>query len=152
MCALLKIGYIWFDSTMAMKLKPPKNVKLYETPISTHWFNEQGIFCAVSKKVERSVENYLELMDLYKSQVNSGEKLCMLADASDAMPQTKETREFLLAEMPKYIKAQAIIVDKMMESSLNSTVLRLSWQGFPVMIFTDAEEAIEWLLEHKNEK
>ena len=132
-----------------MKLTIPDKVKLYETPISTHWFNELGIFCSVSKKVERKIEHYHELMNLYKSLSKTGEKFKMLSDATDAMPQSKEVRELIVSEMPKYIKAHAVLVDKMMENSLNSTFLRLSWQGYPVMIFTDEKEAIEWLLEFK---
>lgn len=126
-------------------MKPPAGAKLYETPISIHWFDEKGIMCAVSKKVERTVEHYQKVMELYKQFCKEGKKLCLLSDATDSMPVNTEVRDYMVAEMPKYIKAHAIITSSEFKGTLLSAVLQLNLAGFPVMKFATEEEAKEWL-------
>ena len=129
-------------------MKLPDNTDLYETPISIHWFDENGIMCATSKKVERTIEHYEEVMKLYKRFIDGGDKLCLLADASDTMPMSKEVREYVTAEMPKYIKAHAVISKEPLLSSLSNTFMNLSWAGFPVKLFSNVDEAKQWLKEY----
>ncbi len=126
-------------------MKVPANTKLYETPISTFWIDEDGIICGISKKTERTLEHYKQVMDVYKSILKPGEKRCLLADASEAMPLDKTIRDYLASEMPKYIKAQAIISATPLDTTLNSTFLKVSFLGFPVRIFTNKEEGKDWL-------
>jgi len=123
----------------------PANAELFETPISTHWFNEKGILCSISKNVERTIEHYEKLMDLYARLTKNNNKLCLLVDATIIMPMNKEIREFLIREMPKFIKAQAIISDTPLTGMHTSAFIKLSWQGFPVKIFSAQKEAEEWL-------
>lgn len=62
-----------------------------------------------------------ELMRIYKSVLKPGEKLCLLGDATNATPMSKEVRDYLTEEMPKYIKAHAIISPHALDTTLNST-------------------------------
>jgi len=126
-------------------MEVPSNVRLYETPISIFWIDEEGMLCGKSKQVGRSIENYYEVINFFKSIVKPGEKLCSLTDANDAVPMSKEIRDFFIAEMPKYIKAQAIITQSPLDTSLNATFMKISFLGFPVRIFTNKEDAKEWL-------
>lgn len=129
-------------------LKPPPGAKLYETSISTHWFDEHGIMYATSKRVERTIKHYAAVMELYQQFTKDGSKICLLADATDSMPMPEEVRDFLIAEMKKHIKAHAIVSEAEFKGSLMSTVLQLNWAGFPVMKFATEEEAREWLLQY----
>jgi hypothetical protein len=127
---------------------PPANTELYETPISTHWFDENGVMFAISKPVVRTVDHYQKVMDLYKRFTENGNKLCLLADATNSMPMSHEVRDFLTDEMPKYIKAHAIITDVPFESTRMQTFLNLTFKGFEVSIFSTKEEAIKWFKEY----
>lgn len=129
-------------------LNPPINVPLFETPISTHWFDESGILCAVSKKVERTIEHYQAVNNLYKTLIQNNQKLCLLADTHDTMPISKEVRNFMTSEMPKYIKAHAIVTSVPLTSSLTSTFMKFNFLDFPVKLFSNVEEAKEWLKEY----
>lgn len=121
------------------------NVKLYKTSISTFWLDEDGILCGKSKQIDRTIENYYEVINFFKSTVKPGEKLCLLADAAITMPMSKEVRDYLTEEMPKYIKAQAIISKAPLDTSLNSTFLKISFSGFQIRMFSNEVEAKEWL-------
>lgn len=123
----------------------PDNVKLYETPISTLWLDSDGILCGISKPTERSIEHYKFQFEVFKSLLKSNEKHCLLVDAKNQMPMSSEIREYLIVEMPRYVKAQAIISPKHLETSLNSTFLKISFEGFPIRMFNNETEARTWL-------
>ncbi len=128
----------------------PSNIELFETTIATFWFNVDGILCANSKKVERKVEHYKEIMQLYKFLIETKNinKLCLLGVVDNNMKQDSVVREYIVSEMPKYVKAQALISHKPLDASLSSTFVGLSWNGFPVRLFNNENEAIKWLKEY----
>jgi hypothetical protein len=129
-------------------MKQPHNAEFFETPISTHWFDENGILCGVGKVAERTIEHYHKLMELYKDLTKNGNKLCVLTNLDNTAPLHKEISEFLGIETPKYVKAMAIITNKPMTETLSVTFLKLSLRGFPVVLFSKEEEAREWLKEY----
>lgn len=128
-------------------LDPPTDVERHETPISTHWMDENGILCAVSKKVERTIEHYQKVMEVYQQLIKKNEKLCLLADATDSMPVSKDVREYIANEMPKYIKAHAILLETPLTTSQTATFIKLNFLGFPVKVFSDVVEAKNWIKE-----
>lgn len=129
-------------------LHPPVNVQLFETPISTHWFDENGILCAVSKKVDRTIEHYQAVINLYQTLIHNNQKMCLLADAYDTMPISKEVRDFMTSEIPKYIKAHAIVTSVPLTSSQTNTFIKFNFLDFPVKLFPNVEDAKEWLKEY----
>jgi hypothetical protein len=137
----------FFDTTSVQgkQIKIPGNAQLHETPISTHWLDESGILCTISKKVERTVEHYEKVMGLYRKLTKDNNKLCLLADSTNSMPMTHEVNKFVAAEMPKYIKAHAIISPLQLDGTQIQTFIKLSNIGFPVMKFHDEDKAKEWL-------
>lgn len=129
-------------------MTPPKDAELFETPISTHWM-EDGIMCAISKPLERKAEHYEKVFEVYKKIIgDSPNKLCLLAVSDNSTTIPKEVREFLVREMPKYVKAHAIISDQPFENGKLKTFMNLSFSGFPVAVFPNKEEALQWLKEH----
>ena len=129
-------------------LYPPADTTLFETKISTFWFDENGILCALSKKVERTIEHYQEIFDLYKTFIKKGEKLCLLADLYDSMPISKEVRDFMTAEIPNYVKAHAIVSSTSFNSSQTSAFIKFNFLDFPVKLFPTIEEAKQWLKDY----
>lgn len=128
-------------------MKPPENAELFETPLTTHWFDETGILYTVSKKGERKIEHYEKLMDLYKGLTKDGNKLRVLVDACNTTFMTKEVIKYISTENPKYLKAMAILSTKPFESDQINAFLKLTFSNFPVMKFSNEKEAREWLME-----
>ena len=131
----------------SLRIKPPKNVEVIETPITIHWFDENGIMYVMSKKVERTMEYYSMVINVYASFVKEKGKLCTLSDTHNTMPMSKEVRDYLTKEMPKYIKAQAVITDEPLNGSKFKTFLSLSLKGFKVALFSNEKDAKKWLKE-----
>lgn len=129
-------------------MRIPENTQLYETPISTLWFDENGILCANSKEIERIMDYYKEQMELYKTLTKDGNKLLLLIDTTKNSPVSEEIRKYLISEMPKYVKAHAILSSQPLGSTLNNTFINLSFSGFPLKIFYNVDEAKEWLKEY----
>ena len=68
---------------MKALVKIPDNVKLYEIATATCWIDENGIFCAVSKPVRRSIKYYDELLELFSKFTKNNYKLCFLIDLTE---------------------------------------------------------------------
>jgi len=128
-------------------LTPPVGVELFETPISIHWMGEPGIMFVASKPVEHTLEYYMEVIQVYSRLVTGGIKLCMLADATNSMPMSKEIQNFVAAETPKYIKAMAIVTGTPFENTRTKTFLKLAFAGFPIQMFRTKDDALIWLRE-----
>lgn len=129
-------------------MKPPSKAEIFETEIATYWFDENGILYGVSKKVERNLSQYLEVIELYKKLTKNGNKFCLLADSSNSMPMSKEIIQYLAEEQPKYIKAMAIVSDTPFGTSQVNTFLKMTFLNFPVMKFSNEKEAKKWLKEY----
>ena len=132
-------------SKASFQLKLPATSELFETPVSIHWFDKSGIMYAVSKKVERTVEHYKKVIELYAMFAKDRGKLCLLADSTNTMPMSKEVRSYLMTEMPKYIKAHAVISEVPFKGTKFKTFINLNFSGIPVALFPNEAEAKKWL-------
>lgn len=108
-------------------MEPPKNVKVFENTSSTYWLDDDGIICSISKKVPPpSIEvSKREIEELRKQFGNK--KYCYLLDITNASPTPKEAREFAAEELPKLIRALAMIS----KSALGRMV---AWPAPPLLI------------------
>lgn len=125
----------------------PRDRKIYETPISTHWISDEGIVYGKAKPGPRTVDAYQELMETFKLLSEEIGKFCLLSDATDSPSIPIEAQKYFVNEFPKYVKAQAILTASSFNGSLVGTVIKLSWNGFPIMRFHNEEEAKKWLME-----
>ncbi|HTL82945.1 MAG TPA: STAS/SEC14 domain-containing protein [Bacteroidia bacterium] len=128
-------------------MKPPQNTPVFESPISTHWFDEDGILYSIAKNEERKIEHYQELMKLYQQLMKDGNKFYLLAEYNDRMPINKEVVDYLAEENPKYIKAMAVVTNENFGSGQINIFLKLNFNGFPVRKFSSIENARDWLKE-----
>ena len=123
----------------------PDNTQLFITPIATYWVDEQGILCGISKKVERTIENYKKVTELFKELTLNGNKLCVLIDVTDSMSVSKEASNYIAEEMKKYVKAHAVISKNPLPGTIISNVFKLNLSTFPVMWFATEKESKDWL-------
>lgn len=126
-------------------MKIPSNKEIFETPPSTHWFDENGILCMVTKKAKWTRENYDKVLELYARLTKDGNKLCILSDISNTKDLENEVREHILAKAPQYIKASAILSESSLKASLTNIVLKLNMNSFPVRMFHNELGAKRWL-------
>ena len=58
---------------------PPEHVTIYEGELASFWFDENGILCANSKSVPRTLEKQKANYDLVR-QITGNRLVCLLAD------------------------------------------------------------------------
>ncbi len=127
-------------------MHPPGNAKIYETHLATLWFDEHGILCALAKHNERTIETQ-KAAYAFISEISGNKKVCLLSDASNMTPPTRELREYMNQELPKYFKAMAMISETMLGKTMANTFMALK-DPIPMQMFATEEEAREWLKQY----
>ncbi|MES2515619.1 MAG: STAS/SEC14 domain-containing protein [Bacteroidota bacterium] len=126
----------------------PQNVQTTEWPTSVTWFDDNGLlYCVYKKGVERSMKETRDTIEEFKKQLN-GKKVCMLADVTNSGPSSKQIREYAATELPKFIKAIAMISDSPLGKMLANLFLTLKSQPYPTRVFNNENEAREWLKQY----
>ena|ERR1700741_449371 len=128
-------------------MTPPENVKIYEFPASTIWFDENGILCSIAKNVSQTVSEAKETMIAFKEIVGD-RKVCMLSDNSDSPPVNKEMRDYAAEVIPDLVKAIAIMSRSSVGKMAANLFFSLKKQPYPVKFFNDEKEAKEWLKQY----
>jgi hypothetical protein len=131
-------------------MMPPKNADVVETKTGYYWF-EDGILCSVRKPdgpnltpEERKRERE-EFINRYGMKQH-----CLLIDGKYIKPSTRQEREDAAAEMPKLVKALAIIVHNPMGRIVINLFMGLQKPPYPVKTFKPGEwqKAKEWLKQY----
>lgn len=126
----------------------PDNVEIHELPTSVLWFDESGILCSVAKKVpQQTIEEAKKTMiDFLK--ITGGRKVCLLSDSTDSPPADKEMRDYAAEVIPEVAKAVAIISRSAVGKMAANLFFSIKKQPYPVKMFTDENEAKEWLKQY----
>jgi hypothetical protein len=115
---------------------------------STIWFEESGLLCSKSKKSEmQSVQDTKEIIDFLDKKL-CGEKVCMLADVTYSSETTRDVREYAANELPRFIKALAMLSDSVTGKMLANLFFKLKYQSYPVKMFNHEKDAREWLMKY----
>jgi hypothetical protein len=131
------------------QLTPPDHVEIFETPLLLCWFGEDGILYSKSKVADRTIENYNLLFELYnRISENGSKKICTLGDITKTQPLGKEVREYISKELPKYIKAMALMSDTPLGKTVGNILTTVNPQSYPTQSFNDHEEAVLWLKQY----
>jgi hypothetical protein len=124
---------------------PPKNAVVTETPTSTFWIDEKGIFCSISKKgIPQTLEEAKKRIDLLRKLLG-GKKVCMLLDVTHSGETTKEIQDLAAEELPKLVKAMAILSDSALGRMIVNLFFNIKEQPYPTKMFNDEQVAREWL-------
>lgn len=126
-------------------MSPPENAQIFETIASKYWFDSNGIVSSISKKVAPlSLEQTKQLLDEILKTLD-GRKVCMLIDVTNASESTREVREYVALEFPKFVKAIAMISNSALGRMLANLFFSLKEQPYPTKMFNNEAEAREWL-------
>lgn len=130
-------------------LKVPPNVTVQEWPASTSWIDEDGILYSISKKRVKplSLEETKKSMDKFSEMV-AGKKMCMLADVTHTTESTREIKDYIAQEFPKYVKALAMVSDSALGKMLANLFFTIKTQPYPTKIFNNEEDAKIWLKQY----
>jgi len=126
-------------------MSPPNDVKVYDTVSSTYWFDPNGIVCSISQKVALSTleESKKLIADFVK--IIGDKKVCILIDVTNSSESTKEVRDYVAIEFPKFVKAIAMISKSALGRMLANLFFTIKEQPYPTKMFNDEVEAKEWL-------
>lgn len=125
----------------------PTNVKPYEHPMATFWFDDLGILHSVSKPGDRTIKIMEEYIAFVKALVDN-KQVCILSDISKASAMDKETRDYSAKQLEKVYKAMAIISHTSLGKMVGKVFLQLDSQPYPTAMFTNEKEAYDWLKQY----
>ena len=106
-------------------MQAPDNVKIYEGELASFWFDDSGIFCAISKKVPRTIEKQKANYALIR-EITGNKRVCLLAD-------------------------NTIISHSVMGKAAAHLFQYFHGQPIPIRSFDNETEAKEWLKQYLNE-
>lgn len=126
-------------------LSVPPDVNIMELPTSTLWREASGIVCVVSKKAEaQTLEQAKASMEAFR-RIFGEEKACLLIDVTHTAERSRELRAYTAEELPKLVKAMAVLSGSALGKMLANLFFNLKSQPYPVKMFNDENEAREWL-------
>ena len=131
-----------------MVFSPPPGAEVHELYNSTIWFDKDGILWSVSKKMPpQTLEEAKKSLDEF-IQVTGGKKVCLLADVTHSAETNREMREWAAEELPKLVKAVAMVSDSALGKMLANLFFALKTQPYPVKMFNDVQSAHAWLKQY----
>lgn len=125
-------------------MEAPVGTEVVDLKVVKAWWQE-GILHALSVNVERTIRDYEKVMAFYARVAGEKGKFCLLSDSSNVPPLNKELRDFLHSELPKYVRAIAIISDTASGKMIANITLTAKENMFQTATFTTAVEARAWL-------
>jgi hypothetical protein len=128
-------------------MEPPKNIKVYEHPLATIWFDEHGILHKVSKNEPRTCEKVKDLYS-YIRELSKGKKVCGMLEVSQESISNKEVVEHLKKEIPNTFSAVALMAKTPMGQLTGTLMSVLTPTHIPVKVFKNDAQARHWLTEY----
>lgn len=126
-------------------MEPPKNANVFDLKTSIMWFDEDGIVCSVSKKIPtQTLEDSKKGVADFKKIIGN-KKVCLLADVTNSSETTREVRDYAAIELPKLVKAVAMISKSALGRMLANMFFSIKEQPYPVKMFSDEADAKKWL-------
>jgi hypothetical protein len=132
------------DTIMAL----PENIEVKENITSYYWFDENGILCSINKKTQPlPFEQIVKLVEDLK-ELTGNKKVCMLMDVTHSPSSTKQTREYTAQELPKLVKALALVSKSAISRLLAYLFFALVTTPFPAKMFATEKDAKAWLKQY----
>lgn len=124
----------------------PDPAKIIELPNSSVWFDESGILCCISKKGigDQTLEQVMETMAGFH-RIIGPEKVCMLIDVTYSAESSREVRAYASQELPKVVKAIAVVSSSALGKMVANLFFRLKAQPYPAKMFNNEKDARAWL-------
>lgn len=126
-------------------MQPQPNAKITETPVFTMWLDELGILCFLSKKHPPQTLKVSKMLFAEIKKISQGHKRCMLMDLTNFQLPTKESRDYGAVELPMMTTAISFLSSSALGAWVANVFFTLKKQSYPTKIFTDEQEARNWL-------
>src|SRR5688500_10596159 len=94
-------------------MKPPDTAEVFESPVSTLWFDNDGILISHFRNTPRTVDKCKERLKLIKS-LKKDKLLYSISEVSNSGTIDKEARDLFKAEFPHIYKALALVATTQM--------------------------------------
>ncbi len=131
-----------------MLFTPQPGASVHELYASTIWFDADGFLVSVAKKVpQQTIEESKKEIEEF-TKITGGKKVCLLADVTNTTETSREMREWAAEELPKLVKAVAMVSDSALGKMLANLFFSLKAQPYPVKMFNEVEEARKWLKQY----
>ena len=124
-------------------LQLPKDKEIIESPTAHLWIDDDGILNSISKEGARTMAGVKETIRVIK-EMTGGEKICYLADTSNATYYTIEMRNELSNNIHTSFKAVALVPCTETGKVMGS-ILFMRKKPCPIKFFEDIDEAKAWL-------
>jgi hypothetical protein len=128
-------------------IKRPDDAILIETPVTSFWLDKDGILYSQPRDIKRTEENVKQSFAILKERLGN-KKVCLISDTTYTPPYTMDARLLVAEEMPKLVKAVAIISCSPMGRMVGNTLFLARKTPYPVKMFDDPEEAKEWIRQY----
>ena len=93
------------------------------------------------------MEQTRETFDAFKKIIGR-RKVCILIDVTNSSGTTREARNYAADEFPKFVKAIALVSDSALGKMFANIFFTLKKQPYPTKMFTNEQEAREWLRQY----
>jgi hypothetical protein len=129
-------------------MKPPTNTELFEGPLGTYWFDEDGILYSASKSPRRTIENVTANIELVK-RISKNKPVCLIVYLSKSSKPDKQTRDYVAKELPNVYKAMAMVSKSGLGRFIMNFIFGLNKPSIPMKTFSDDKKAKEWLMQYR---
>lgn len=99
------------------------------------------------KRPPQTVEQARESIERLK-EITGNKKVCMLIDVSNTAESSRELRDYVAEELPKLVKAIAMVSSSALGKMLANLFFSLKSQPYPVKMFNNEKEALAWLRQY----
>jgi hypothetical protein len=132
---------------MASKMRIPNDIKVYDHPLATIWFDKDGILHKVSKNKPRTQESVQDLYS-YIRKLTKGKKVCGMLEVSKEGVSDVNSREYLKKEIPNTFAAVALMASTPLGQLTGTLMSVLTPTHIPTKIFKHEDDAKKWLTDY----
>ena len=129
---------------MSIPVPDSPEIQVFDLDSSYNWFDSDGIFYSIAKKIERTPEIMKASAEAVKSIFN-GNKYCVIVEPTNIRLLDRKTRLYVASELGKLYKAIAVVSPNPMGRMAGNIIYSLSKKEIPQKAFSSVEEAKAWL-------
>lgn len=115
------------------------------TPYMNMWWEGNILRCTFADKLELTLEKASFCVQKRIAFSEGIDRLCLI-DMRGLKSVTKDAREYLADEGSKCITAGALLIGSALTRTIGNIFLSLNKPPVPTKLFTDVQEAKEWLM------
>jgi hypothetical protein len=129
----------------------PKDREILEMTTSYIWIDDEGILYSKPKggeETQQTPEQIRTEMVRFRKFIGN-KKMCMVLESNpNSKPPTKEVRDIAAEELNSVTKAMAIITSSPLSKMIANLFFSFKPPTYPVKMFTNADEAREWVRQY----